>query len=265
MGTGARILDGQVAVVTGAGSSGPGFGTGKAISCLLARHGANVVLVDKVEGRARGTETLINDEGGTALVIAADLERPENCQLVVDRAVEGFGGIDILVNNAAVAEWADIVSITLEEYQHTIAVNLTAPFLMCKGAIPSMLARGGGSIVNITSIVAMRATGARQPAYAAAKAGLTGLMIDLVDTYSTRGIRVNCIAPGIIKTPMRDAVQAASGRKPEERDLSGRTLLGIEGDAWDVARAVLFLAGPDGRYITGVVLPVDGGTIARTY
>jgi NAD(P)-dependent dehydrogenase (short-subunit alcohol dehydrogenase family) len=127
MGTGARILDGQVAVVTGAGSSGPGFGTGKAISCLLARHGANVVLVDKVEGRARGTETLINDEGGTALVIAADLERPENCQLVVDRAVEGFGGIDILVNNAAVAEWADIVSITLEEYQHTIAVNLAVP------------------------------------------------------------------------------------------------------------------------------------------
>jgi NAD(P)-dependent dehydrogenase (short-subunit alcohol dehydrogenase family) len=265
METAARVLDGKVAVVTGAGSSGPGFGIGRAISCLLARHGASVVLVDKFEDRAQETQQLIRDEGRKASVVLADLERPESCQQVVDRAVEDFGGIDILVNNAAVAEWADIVSITLEEYQHTIAVNLTAPFLMCKGAIPSMLERGGGSIVNITSIVAMRATGARQPAYAAAKAGLMGLMIDLVDTYSTRGIRVNCIAPGIIKTPMRDAVQAASGRAPAERDLSHRTLLGIEGDAWDVARAVLFLAGPDGRYITGVVLPVDGGTTARTY
>jgi NAD(P)-dependent dehydrogenase (short-subunit alcohol dehydrogenase family) len=254
-------LDGQVAIVTGAGSSGPGFGIGKAISVLLAREGAKLVLVDKDEERASDTLKVIEDEGGTATIVVADLADPYVCQGVVDQAVAAFGKADILVNNAAVTGWGDIIETTLEWYQLTIAVNLTAPFMLSKAAIPIMLENGGGSIVNITSIVGMRGAGARQPAYAAAKAGLAGLMRELADTFGTRGIRVNCIAPGMINTPMRAAVlaEAAHGKT----DFSDRTALGIEGDAWDVARAVLFLAGPDGRYITGVELPVDGGTTMR--
>jgi NAD(P)-dependent dehydrogenase (short-subunit alcohol dehydrogenase family) len=254
-------LEGLVAIVTGAGSSGPGFGIGKAISVLLAREGAKLVLVDKDGARADDTLQTIESEGGTATTVVADLADAQICPIVVAQAVEAFGKVDILVNNAAVTGWGDILETSFEWYQTTIAVNLTAPFMLSKAAIPVMLEQGGGSIVNITSIVGMRGTGARQPAYAAAKAGLAGLMRELADTFGPRGIRVNCIAPGMINTPMRAAVlaQAAHGKT----DFSDRTALGIEGDAWDVARAVLFLAGPDGRYITGVELPVDGGTTMR--
>jgi NAD(P)-dependent dehydrogenase (short-subunit alcohol dehydrogenase family) len=263
--TDTRKLDGQVAIVTGAGSSGPGFGTGKAISVLFAREGAKVVLVDMYEDRAAETLQLIEEEGGQATVVVADLSEPSSAPVVVDEAINRFGRVDILVNNAAIAEWGDILNTSLELYQRTIAVNLTAPFMLSKAVIPLMLEAGGGSIINITSIVAIRGTGAQQPAYAASKAGLIGLMTNLADTFGTRGIRVNAIAPGIIKTPMRDAVVQKTGPEMQKVGMGERTALGKEGDAWDIARAALFLAGPDGRYITGVHLPVDGGTTMRTH
>jgi NAD(P)-dependent dehydrogenase (short-subunit alcohol dehydrogenase family) len=145
-------------------------------------------------------------------------------------------------------------------------VNLTAPFMLTKAAIPAMVERGGGSIVNIISIAALRGQGGGgQAAYATAKSGLIGLMTDVADSYGKQGIRVNCVAPGIIDTPMRNGAIIQAGLDPKELDLTFKTSLGIEGDAWDIARAVLFLAGPDGRYITGVVLPVDGGTVARSH
>jgi NAD(P)-dependent dehydrogenase (short-subunit alcohol dehydrogenase family) len=260
-----RKLDGQVAIVTGAGSSGPGFGTGKAISVLFAHQGAKVVLVDMYEDRATETLRLIEKDGGQAEVVIADLSDATAAQQVVDEAVSHFGTVNILVNNAAIAEWGDILNTSLELYQRTIAVNLTAPFMLSKAVIPLMLQAGGGSIINITSIVAIRGTGAQQPAYAASKAGLIGLMTNLADTFGTKGIRVNAIAPGIIKTPMRDAVVQKTGPEMRKVGMEERTALGKEGDAWDVARAALFLAGPDGRYITGVHLPVDGGTTMRTH
>jgi NAD(P)-dependent dehydrogenase (short-subunit alcohol dehydrogenase family) len=259
-------LDGRVAIVTGAGSSGPGLGTGKAISVLFAREGAKVVLVDKFEDRADETLRLIEDEGGSATVVIADLAEVASCQHVVDQAVDRYGGVDILVNNAAIASSTSIVDTTPELYHQVIAVNLTAPFMLSKAAIPVMIERGGGAIVNITSIAALRGQGgAGSTAYAASKAGLIGLMVDLADAYGKKGIRVNCIAPGIINTPMRAAAMRQAGVDPAQIDLSFRTSLGIEGDAWDVARAALFLAGPDGRYLTGVLLPVDGGTTARSH
>jgi NAD(P)-dependent dehydrogenase (short-subunit alcohol dehydrogenase family) len=254
-------LDGKVAIVTGAGSSGPGFGIGKAISVLLAREGAKLVLVDKVEERAAETLTVIEDEGGTGTIVVADLVDPSMGQVIVDQAVDAYGRVDILVNNAAVTGWGDIIETSLEQYELTIAVNLTAPFMLCKAAIPVMLEHDGGSIVNITSIVGMRAAGARQPAYAAAKAGLAGMTREVAGTFGPQGIRVNCIAPGMINTPMRAGVLAEAAHGIT--DFGDRTALGHEGDAWDVARAVLFLAGPDGRYITGLEMPVDGGTTIR--
>ena len=259
-------LDGRVAIVTGAGSSGPGFGTGKAISVLLAREGARVVLVDKYEERAKETLALIEGEGGEATIIIADLAEIAACQPIADQAVSRFGTVDILVNNAAIASSTGILDTTPELYQQVLAVNLTAPFMLTKAVIPIMQQAGGGAIVNITSIAAMRGSGGRgQTAYAAAKAGLTGLMIDVADSFGKHGIRINCIAPGIIDTPMRTQAMLQAGIEPGEIDLSFKTSLGIEGDAWDIARAVLFLAGPDGRYVTGVQIPVDGGVTARSH
>jgi NAD(P)-dependent dehydrogenase (short-subunit alcohol dehydrogenase family) len=262
----ARKLDGKVAIVTGAGSSGAGVGTGKATALLFAREGAKVVLVDKFEDRANETLALIGDEGGVATVVVADLADMDSCAPVIDEAVRQFGGVDILVNNAAVASSTSLLDTTPELYQQILAVNLTAPFMLTKAAIPVMTERGGGVVLNIISIAALRGQGGSGvAAYAASKSGLIGLMTDVADAYGKQGIRANCIAPGIIKTPMRDNAIRQGGREPSDLDLTYKTSLGIEGDAWDIARAALFLAGPDGRYITGVVLPVDGGSIARSH
>jgi NAD(P)-dependent dehydrogenase (short-subunit alcohol dehydrogenase family) len=135
--------------------------------------------------------------------------------------------------------------------------------MLTQAVLPVLVERGGGAILNIISIAALRGQGGMgQTAYAVSKAGLLGLMVDVADVFGKHGVRVNCIAPGIIDTPMRAAAIRQAGHDPSELDLGYKTALGIEGDAWDIARSALFLAGPDGRYITGVVLPVDGGTTA---
>jgi NAD(P)-dependent dehydrogenase (short-subunit alcohol dehydrogenase family) len=267
MNEGQKKLEGKIAIVTGAGSRSAGIGTGKAISVLFAREGAQVVLVDVFEDRARETLRMIEDEGGKASIVTADLAEISECQRVVDEAVAHHGGVDILVNNAALsASGTSLLEVTPELYQRVVAVNLTAPFWLARAVVPIMIERGGGSIVNITSVAAMRGTGGRgNTAYAAAKAGLGGLMIDLADAFGTQGIRVNNVAPGIIDTPMRNDDIRKSGLDPKTLDLGSMTALGREGDAWDIARAALFLAGPDGGYITGVLLPVDGGKTAISH
>ena len=261
-----RKLEGKVAIVTGAGSSGEGFGTGKAISVLFAHEGASVLLVDKEEDRAKETLRLIEEEGGEATVFVTDLSVPSSCPQIVEATTSRYGAINILVNNAAISATTSLLDTTQKLYDQVIAVNLTAPFMLTKAALPAMIDGGGGSIVNITSIAAMRGTGGRgQTAYAASKAGLMGLTIDVSDSYGNQGIRINCVAPGIIDTPMRANAMAQAGLKPGDIDLSTKTSVGFEGDAWDIARAALFLAGPDGRFITGVLLPVDGGTTAQSH
>jgi len=259
-------LDGKVAIVTGAGSSGPGIGTGKAISVLLAREGACVVLVDVDEDRAKETLSLIEAAGGEATIVVADLRESSSYASVVEGAVSSYGRLDILVNNAAIASSTSILDTTPELYAEVLAVNLTAPFFLTKAAIPPMIGAGGGSIVNIMSIAAMRGQGGRgRTAYAASKAGMWGLTLDVAAAFGSQGIRINAVAPGIIDTPMRAAAMRQGGLDPATVDLSSMTALGFEGDAWDIARAVLFLAGPDARYVTGVLLPVDGGTTARSH
>jgi NAD(P)-dependent dehydrogenase (short-subunit alcohol dehydrogenase family) len=259
-------LAGKIAVVTGAGSSGPGMGTGKAMSVLFAREGAKVVLVDLFAERAQETLDMIVAEGGEAAIVQADLSDIPQIETVMADCVAQFGGIDILVNNAALTSPYGLLDTTTEQLVKCIEVNLTAPFLLCKAAIPTMIERGGGSIINITSIASLRGQGGKGcPAYASAKAGMNGLMIDIADSFGRQGIRINCVAPGIIDTPMRDATLMKGGHTKESLNLGRKTALGIEGDAWDIARAALFLAGPDGRYITGVHLPVDGGVIATSH
>jgi NAD(P)-dependent dehydrogenase (short-subunit alcohol dehydrogenase family) len=267
-----RKLEGLVTVVSGAGSVGKGFGTGKAMATLFAREGSKVVCVDRVAERAEDTKRVIEEEGGTAVVVIDELEDVEAGDRIIAAAVDAFGGVDILINNAAAAIPINILETTNEMYDRILDVNLRAPFMLCRAAIPVMIERGGGSVISISSVAAMRGQGgAGRTAYAASKMGLVGMTTDLADTYGKHGIRFNAIAPGLISTPHQAQAIADSdatgttqvGQK--QYDLSTKTCLGIEGDAWDIARAALFLAGPDGRYITGMLMPVDGGSTTRSH
>jgi NAD(P)-dependent dehydrogenase (short-subunit alcohol dehydrogenase family) len=223
------------------------------------------VLVDQYEDRVSETLGLIENEGGEAAVVIADLTEPSSYQRIIDRALERFNKIDILVNNAAIAAPVGILETTPECYREILAINLTAPFMMSRAVIPVMVEGGGGAIINITSIAAMRGVGVSQPAYAASKAGLIGLTTDLADAFGTHQIRVNCIAPGIIDTPMRAAFAVKAGVESTPSSVGARTALGREGDAWDIARAALFLASDEAHYVTGLLMPVDGGSTARSH
>ena len=259
-------LAGQVAIVTGAGSVGEGFGTGKAISVLFAREGARVVLVDREESRAADTRGLIEAEGGEAVVVAADIADPSSWELIVGTAVDRFGTVDVLVNNAALANTIGILDTGLDDLQEIIAVNLVAPFMLTKAAIPVMVRDGGGSIIYISSVAGLRGQGGDgRTAYAATKSAMTGMTVDLADAFGRQGIRVNTIAPGLIATPHRAHLLAEQGLDEASFHLADKTCLGVEGESWDVANAALFLASPEGRYLTGVVLPVDGGSISRSH
>jgi len=248
-------LQGKVAIVTGAGgTSGPGIGIGKAISVVLGREGASVLLVDKVADNAEETLRVIAEEGGDARVFVGDVSSPPDCEAMVGAAVETFGGLDILVNNAAITRHVPIVETSVELYEEVIGVNLSGSFMACKFAIPALIARGGGSIINIGSVAGVRDSGSTHPAYSASKAALLGMTVDLAGAYGRDNVRVNTVLPGMIASPMQESV----GRVDD--DIRSRlNLLGRMGDAWDIAHAVLFLCSEEAAYITGLTLPVDGG------
>lgn len=257
-------VEGKVAIVTGAGSTpGPGVGTGKASAILLAREGAAVVLVDIVAEQADDTRRTIEAEGGRAIVVQADATRSEDCRAVVDTAVAEFGGVDILVNNIGRAALGTVVDITEEEWDRSFDINLRTTFLASKHAIPAMEARGGGAIVNVCSISAVRGDGTA--AYSAAKGAMLALTVDMAYSHGRQGIRVNAVAPGHITTPMVHSVQQP-GPQANFMDAMRREagLLGTAGDGWDVGHAVTFLASDDARWITGVLLPVDSGVLSVT-
>jgi len=248
-------VDGRVAIVTGAGSGGPkaGVGIGQAIATTLAREGASVVIVDRDAQRAEATRRSIDEFGGTAIASIGDVTSSDDAAAAVQLAVDRYGGLDILVNNAAIAKHAAITDTDEALYDETLDVNLKGTFLACRHAVPAMLARGGGSIINIGSVAGIRDAGTGQAAYAASKAGQLGLTVELAGTYGHDNIRVNAVLPGMIATPMMQT----SGRVDEVR--AKLNLLGRLGHADDIASAVLFLCSDEANYITGVTLPVDGG------
>jgi NAD(P)-dependent dehydrogenase (short-subunit alcohol dehydrogenase family) len=260
-----KKLDGKVAIVTGAGTDGEGVGIGKAIAILLAREGAKVALVDMFEDRAELTRKMIEEEGGESFVVQADLTDIPSCDRVVAETIITNGGVVILVNSAAMTLSASLLDTSVEQWQRMVGTNLQAPYMLSRAAIPSMIERGGGSIVNISSIASLRGQGGPCTAYSTSKAGLMGLMNDICDSFGKQGIRINCVAPGIIDSPQRANVIRAHGGDPSQFNLADKTCLGIEGTSWDIANAVLFLVSPEGSYITGVMLPVDGGAIARSH
>ena len=254
-------LAGKVAIVTGAGSSGPGVGTGKAAAILFAREGARVLLVDRTVGRAEETFIAIQEEGGEASVFEADITRSTDCQAMVAAAMERYGGLHILMNNVAIVGMGRVVDVTEETWDHVFEVNLKSMMLTSKYAIPAMVSSGKGSVINISSTEALRSGSvAAMAPYNASKAGVIGLTIAMAAHHGRDNIRVNCIAPGFLYTPM-----VAPYLTEESRELRRQaSLLGTEGTAWDVAWAAVFLASDESRWITGIVLPVEGGLLRTT-
>lgn len=246
-------LSGKVAVVTGAGADGDEIGIGRAIALIMAREGAKVVCSDLDGTRARTTAERINAGGGDAASFAGDVTSPDDCRRLVQAAVERFGRLDVLVNNVGLALPITLENATLEVWNKTLATNVTSAMLMSKFAVPAMIKGGGGAIVNISSLSAMRAMGAL--AYGPSKAAMAQLSREIGVLHGRDGIRVNTIAPGHMMTPHAMSKLPASMR--EARRKVGP--LGLEGDAWDVAQAALFLASDEARFINGVHLAVDGG------
>jgi len=257
-------VEGKVAIVTGAGSTpGPGIGTGKAAAVVLAREGANVLLVDLFPERAEETLAMIEAEGGKAAVCGVDVSTADGSQAMVQAAIDAFGTVDILVNNIGRAALGTVVDTTEEVWDQAMTINLRTAFLASKYAVPVMAAKGAGSIVNISSISALRGDGT--VAYSAAKGGLIAMTVDMAYSHGRQGIRVNAIAPGHITTPMVLSVSAPGPRAEFMNTMRSQAgLLGTPGDGWDVGWATAFLASDEARWITGVTLPVESGVLAVT-
>ena len=246
-------LAGKTAVVTGAGAANDEIGIGRAIAYIMAREGARVACADLDGVRAEATASQIRAEGGEAIAVAADVSLPDDCEALVNATVESFGRLDILVNNVGISTPTSLEAVTLDLWNRTIATNLTSVMLMSKFAVPAMAKHGGGSIVNISSLAGMRAMGAI--AYGPSKAAMAQLSREIGVLHGRQGIRVNTVAPGHVMTP-----HAMSKLPAAMRDARRKVgPLGIEGDAWDIARAVLFIASDEARFINGVQLAVDGG------
>jgi NAD(P)-dependent dehydrogenase (short-subunit alcohol dehydrogenase family) len=257
-------LEGKVAIVTGAGSTpGPGIGTGKATAVVMAREGASVLLVDLYPERAEETLAMIEDEGGKARVFGADVTTAASCEAMVAAATGTFGGLDILVNNVGRAFLGTVVDTSEEDWDKSMAINLRTAFLSSKYAVPAIAARGGGAIVNIASISALRGDGT--VAYSAAKGAMIAMTADMAYSHGRQGIRVNAIAPGHITTPMVMAVSAPGPRAEFMNTMRAEAgLLGTPGDGWDVGWAAAFLASDEARWITGATLPVESGVLSVT-
>lgn len=246
-------LAGKVAIVTGAGADGDDIGIGRAIALMLAGEGAKVGCIDLDVDRSERTAARIRSEGGDAFALAGDVSRTENCQRFVEETVARYGRLDILVNNVGISTPTQLATIDEEMWNRIYAVNLTSAMLMSKFAVPRMIAGGGGSIVNISSVAGIRAHGAL--AYGTSKAAMAQLAREITALHGREGIRANTVAPGHVMTP--HAMHVLPPGLRETRRKVGP--LGIEGDAWDVAQAVVFLASDEARFIAGVQLAVDGG------
>jgi NAD(P)-dependent dehydrogenase (short-subunit alcohol dehydrogenase family) len=251
-------LAGKVAIVTGAGSSGPGMGNGKATAILFAREGAQVLCVDQALGRAEETVAVIREEGGVATAHRADVTARAECVAMVRAAVERYGKLDVLHNNVGIGTPQTLRQVTEDEWDRQMAVNVKSVLLSIQAAIPALEANGGGSIVNVSSIAGLRYGGANLTAYSATKAGVIGLTLSAAGQLGEKRIRVNCIAPGLVYTPMVAPLLTPEAR--EARRQSG--MIADEGTAWDIGWAAVYLASDESRWVTAQVLVVDAGITA---
>ncbi len=261
-------MTGKIAIVTGAGSVGPGWGNGKATATLLARQGASVFLVDIDEAAAEETHGMIAREGGTSTVHRCDMLNAAEVQAMVQACRDRFQRIDVLVNNVGGSAPGDPVSMSEDVWDRQIDFNLKTVFLGCKYALPVMEAQGRGVIVNISSVAGLRNDGHGgrvHVAYSASKAAVIQFTRSTAGAYVKKGIRCNTVVPGLMHTPLVEHRLARTVGGDDAAALiasrNARTPLGRMGTAWDVAHAVLFLASEEANYITGTEIIVDGGLI----
>lgn len=260
-------LDGKVAIVTGCGSSGSGWGNGRAIAVLLARQGALVIGVDRDLGAARETSRLAGADGNAIHVDACDVTDPAAVRRLVAATVDRHGRIDILVNNVGQSEPGTPESMTEETWRQQLDLNLTSVFLTCKTVLPVMRRQSGGAVVNIASVAGLRWVGKDQVGYAAAKAGLVQFTKVTAVACAKDNIRLNCVVPGLIFTPLVRRLADRYGGGDFDAMVARRHAqvpMGRMGDAWDVAHAALFLASDEAKYVTGTEIVVDGGLTAST-
>jgi len=247
-------LAGRVAIVTGSS-----MGIGEAIATLFAREGARVVTNSRAEERARAVADRLVKEGAEAIAVAADVSRKAGVDRLVDAAVRAWGRLDVMVNNAGTSMIVPSVELDEADWRRTIDLNLTGAFLGCQAAARVMIPQGGGSIINIGSILAEVGL-PKRAAYCASKHGLVGLTRVLGTEWARHGVRVNCLNPGYIKTAMDVHDQTVGDYT--DADIHRRTPAGRFGSVDEVARAALFLASDDSAYVSGDTLNVDGGWVA---
>ena len=254
----AERLKGKVAIITGAGS-----GIGAATAELFAREGAAVLVVDRAADGAEATTARIQDAGGEARTSVADVQEEARVAGMVAMALAAWGRIDILVNNAGVGGGGNILAVTTEQVERILGTNLLGPLLCCKHALPAMLERGGGAIVNVASISASSGI-PNQAIYAPSKAAILQLTRQLAVEYAARNIRVNAVSPGTIETAMlRRTPGSTEPLSPGLQWLLDRHPIGRFGRAAEVAAAILFLTSDEASFITGADLAVDGGYTAQ--
>lgn len=249
-------LQSQTAIVTGSGS-----GIGRAIALCFAAEGANIVVADRIVERAAAVVTEIEAAGGRALAISVEVTEADSVGQMVQRAVESYGGIDILVNNAAISRGDDILTFDEDTWDLNLDVVLKGVFLCAKAALPTMIAAQRGAIVNIASVNGL--TGLGEEGYSAAKAGVINLTQNMAIKYGQHNIRANVICPGTVQTPIWD------DRLKSDPDIFDKLAqwypLGRVGQPEDIAKAALYLASDDSSWVTGTVLTVDGGLMAGSY
>ncbi len=246
-------LEGKAALITGAGS-----GIGRSMAVLFAAEGAKVAILDWNQDSGRETARLVQERRGEALTLRGDVSQEADVEAAVRQAVEAFGRLDVMVNDAAIEFRSRATETTVEDWDKVLAINLRGVFLCCKHVIPHMQRQGGGAIVNIASVNGLVAVPAHA-AYNAAKAGVIGLTRQLALDYGPDNIRVNCICPTTTNTPM---VQGP-GSEALLAELAKQHPLRRVCEPEDIAYAAVFLASEEARCITGVFLPVDAGATAQ--
>ncbi|TPX07206.1 uncharacterized protein E0L32_010909 [Thyridium curvatum] len=259
-----RSLQGKVAIITGAGCAGEGIGNGRACAILLADEGCSVICLDRDLAWAEKTAELANSRPGQGKAIAmqGDVTSAVDCEKTVQLALAQFGRLDILVNNVGVAGApGSAAEVDMESWAKGLEINVSSMVLMAKYAIPAMRQNHGelkGSIINMGSVAGLKG-GTPHLLYPTSKGAVVNMTRAMAAHHAKDGIRVNCVCPGMLYTPM----MYAKGMSEEARAArKARSLLGTEGTGWDCACAVTFLASDHARWITGVILPVDAGTTA---
>jgi NAD(P)-dependent dehydrogenase (short-subunit alcohol dehydrogenase family) len=260
-------LKGRVALITGIGSAGPGWGNGKAIATLFAREGASIFGCDLRIVAAEEAREIIISEGGSCTIWQVDVSHGDQVEEMVQACMDVYGTVDILVNNVGIIEVGGPVELSEECWDQIMAVNVKSVFLTCKYCLPIMEKNEHGAIVNVSSIAALRFTGYPSCAYNASKGAVNQLTKNVAIQYAAKGIRANCVLPGLMNTPM---IQEPLKRTYADGDIhkmidirNQQCPTGKMGDAWDVAHAALFLASDESNYINGANIVVDGGLINK--